>query len=31
VDRDREHVVAYTHDATFSVCFDPIHIINQHD
>jgi hypothetical protein len=28
---DREHVVAYTHDATFSACFEPIHLINQHD
>jgi hypothetical protein len=26
---DREHVVAYTHDATFSACFHPIHINNQ--
>ena len=28
---DREHVVAYTPDATFSACFEPIHLINQHD
>jgi hypothetical protein len=28
---DRKHVVAYTHDATFSACFEPIHLINQHD
>jgi hypothetical protein len=29
---DREHaVVAYTHDATFSACLEPIHLINQHD
>jgi hypothetical protein len=28
---DGEHLVAHTHDATFSACFDPIHIINQHD
>jgi len=28
---DREHVIAYTHDATFSACFEPIHLINQHD
>jgi hypothetical protein len=28
---DRDHVVAHTHDATFSACFEPIHVINQHD
>jgi hypothetical protein len=28
---DRDHVIAQTHDATFSACFDSIHIINQHD
>jgi hypothetical protein len=28
---DREHVVAYTHDATFSAGFEPIHLVNQHD
>jgi hypothetical protein len=25
---DGEHLVARTHDTTFSACFDPIHIIN---
>jgi hypothetical protein len=28
---DREHVIAYTHDATFSACFEPIDVIDQHD
>jgi hypothetical protein len=28
---DRDHVIAQTHDATFSACFHTIHIINQHD
>jgi hypothetical protein len=24
---DGEHLVAHTHDATFSACFDPINIL----
>jgi hypothetical protein len=26
---DRDDVIAHTHDATFSACFEPIHLIHQ--
>jgi hypothetical protein len=28
---DRGHVVAHTHDATFSACFHTIDVIDKHD
>ena len=28
---DRDDAIVHTHDATFSACFEPIHLIHQHN